>query len=109
MAAKNRTVRINGSLAVLKTHVEYIKDSIDKIDEKVTDHISWTEKKMESTECAMRKIETRIQKLEDWENNCQTFADQGLKKWHFKVALAGLIISTGISIFVIALEVSGLI
>lgn len=106
MSKKRRTIS-KASIAILKTHVEYIREAIDKLNEQLSYRIKWGAKQMEQTSKNFKTMDDRIQKLENWVESYEKTEEKGIKGKSLKIAYAGLIISTIINVIAIVLNLMG--
>lgn len=108
MPKKRRTIN-KASIAVLTTHVEYIREAIDKIDEQLLSHIEWGTSRMSQIDKNFKAMDDRIQKLEDWVAGWEKREETGFKTKSYKLALAGLIISIIMNLVTLVLSAMGYI
>lgn len=108
MTKKKRTID-KASIGVLKTHVEYIREAIDRIEEEVLNHVKLRDKQLEQVSQNFKNMDDRIQKLEDWVSNIEKSEEKGSKSKSFKLACIGLAVSTIINIISIILNMLGYI
>jgi len=106
--AKKRTID-KASIAVLKTHVEYIRESIDKLDEQLSYRIKWGTSQMDQISKNFKAMDDRVQALEDWVKNYEKTEEKGFKSKSLKLACIGLAVSTAINIIVIILNLLGVL
>jgi len=106
MPKKKRTIN-KASIAILKTHVEYIREAIDKLDNQFSEHLKWGNGQLECVNKNFKNMDDRIQKLEDWIQTYEKTEERGIKGKSLKIAYAALIISTIINIITILLSLGG--
>lgn len=115
MAKKIRKIN-SSSIGILNTHVEYIREAIDKLDRQFNEHMKWSEKQVEDGQKSFKILDDRIQKLEDWKESraemdkrINDLEEKGMRGKHFKLACVGLIISTVLNVIVLILTLAGII
>lgn len=106
MAKKRRTIN-KASIAILKTHVEYIREAIDKLNEQLSYRIKWGTKQMDQVSKNFKAMDDRIQKLEDWVENYEKTEEKGLKSKSMKIAFIGLVVSIILNVVTIVLNLMG--
>lgn len=95
------------SVGILKTHVEYIREAIDKLDGQLSSHIKWGDKRMEQIDKNFKNMDDRIQKLEGWVGECEKSQEKGFKNKSLRIAFVGLVVSSLLNIIAIILNLMG--